>query len=179
MNPRVRDTLVPVISWMYTDAVCSPLPYHGPGEIVSVAGCCTGPYYFTIWLDGLGKGRGRGQVSQDGTSRTQECVYAVTPQTKIADHSVIQGMFLLSHLWARVLFDFGTSHSLLAASCVKELGFKVETLEELLHVSSHLGTGVRIDQIYRDFELEISGILLTMDLRVMDMSEFDVILGMD
>ena len=31
----------------------------------------------------------------------------------------------------------------------------------------------------RDCELEISGILLTMDLRVMDMSEFDVILGMD
>ena len=28
-------------------------------------------------------------------------------------------------------------------------------------------------------ELEISRILLTMDLRVMDMSEFDVILGMD
>ena len=30
-----------------------------------------------------------------------------------------------------------------------------------------------------DYELEISGILLTVDLRVMDMSEFDVILGMD
>ena len=28
-------------------------------------------------------------------------------------------------------------------------------------------------------ELEISGILLTADLRVMDKSEFDVILGMD
>ena len=28
-------------------------------------------------------------------------------------------------------------------------------------------------------ELEISGIQLTVDLRVMDMSEFDVILGMD
>ena len=31
----------------------------------------------------------------------------------------------------------------------------------------------------RDCELEISGILLTMDLRVMDMSEFNVILGID
>ena len=36
-----------------------------------------------------------------------------------------------------------------------------------------------VDQICRDCELEISGILLTVDLRVMDMSEFDVILGMD
>ena len=33
--------------------------------------------------------------------------------------------------------------------------------------------------ICRDCELEISGILLTVDLKVMDMSEFDVILGMD
>ena len=31
----------------------------------------------------------------------------------------------------------------------------------------------------QDCELEISGILLTMDLRVMDISDFDVILGMD
>ena len=36
-----------------------------------------------------------------------------------------------------------------------------------------------VSQICWDCELEISGILLTVDLRVMDMSEFDVILGMD
>ena len=88
-------------------------------------------------------------------------------------------MSLLSRLWARVLFDPGASHSFVVASCVKEFGLKVKTLEELLHVNSPLGTGVRIDQICQDCELEISGILLTMDLRVMDMSEFDVILGMD
>ena len=52
-------------------------------------------------------------------------------------------------------------------------------MEESLHVNSPLGTRVSVDQICWDCELEISGILLTMDLRVMDMSEFDVILGMD
>ena len=46
-------------------------------------------------------------------------------------------------------------------------------------MSSPLGTGMRVDKICWDCELEISGILLTMDLRVMDMLEFDVILGMD
>ena len=45
-------------------------------------------------------------------------------------------------------------------------------------MSSPLGTRVRVDKICRDYELEISGILLTVDLRVMDMSEFDVILRM-
>ena len=36
-----------------------------------------------------------------------------------------------------------------------------------------------MSMICRDYELEISGILVNVDLRVMDMSEFDVILGMD
>ena len=62
---------------------------------------------------------------------------------------------------------------------MKDFGLEVETLEESLHVSSSLGTKVSIDQICQDCELNISGILLTVDLRVMDMSEFDVILGMD
>ena len=62
---------------------------------------------------------------------------------------------------------------------MKELGLKVKTLEELLHVSSPLGTGVRIYHICRDCELAILGILLIVDLWVTDMSEFDVILGMD
>ena len=62
---------------------------------------------------------------------------------------------------------------------MKDLGLEVETLEESLHVSSPLRTRVNVDQICRGCELEISGILLTVDLRVMDMLEFNVILGMD
>ena len=78
-----------------------------------------------------------------------------------------------------MLFDSGASHSFIAASCVKDLGLEVETLEKPLHVSSPLGTRVNIDQICRGYELEVSRILLTVDLKFMDMSEFDVILGMD
>ena len=48
-----------------------------------------------------------------------------------------------------------------------------------MHVSSPLWIRVRVDQICRDCELEILGILLTVDLWVMDISDFDVILGMD
>ena len=70
-------------------------------------------------------------------------------------------------------------HSFIAAPVMKELGLEVETLEEPLCVSSPLGTRVSIDLICRGCKLEISGILLTVDLRVMDMSEFDVILRMD
>ena len=65
------------------------------------------------------------------------------------------------------------------ASVVIELGLEVEALEEPLYVISLLGIRARIEMICRDCKLEISGLLLTVDLRVMDMSEFDIILGMD
>ena len=86
---------------------------------------------------------------------------------------------MLSRLWARVLFDSGASHSFITASVVIELGLEVDTLEEPLYVSSPLGTRVRLGMICRGYELEISGTLLIVNLRIMDMSEFDVILGMD
>ena len=64
-----------------------------------------------------------------------------------------------------------------------QIGWKwqgpLETLEEPLYVSSPLGIRARIRMICRGCELEISGTLLTVDLRIMDMLEFDVILGMD
>ena len=114
-----------------------------------------------------------------GTSRVQGRVYAITPPAESEDQPVIHGTFLLSRLWARVLFDYGASHSFIVASVVIELGLKVEALEEPLYVSSPLGIKAGIGMICRGCELEISGILLTVDLRVMDMSEFNVILGMD
>ena len=124
-------------------------------------------------------GRGRGRGPHAGTSGVQGRVYAIIPPAELVDQLVIQGTFLLSRLWARVLFDYSASHSFIAASFVIELGLEVEALEEPLYVSSPLGIRGRIGMICRGCELEISGILLTLDLRVMDMSEFDVIVGME
>ena len=62
---------------------------------------------------------------------------------------------------------------------MREFGLEVETLEKTLYVSSPIGTRVSVDLIRRGCELDISKIILIVDLRVMDMSEFNVILGMD
>ena len=48
-----------------------------------------------------------------------------------------------------------------------------------MHVNSPVGIKATIGTICRGCELEISGTLITMDLRILDMSEFGVILGMD
>ena len=105
-------------------------------------------------------GRGKGQGPQAGMLRIQGRVYAIIPLTEPANQSVIQGLFMLSRLWAKVLFDSSASHSFIDASVVRELGLEIETLEEPLYVSSPLRTRVSVNLICRDCELEISRILL-------------------
>ena len=156
-------------------------PQHGTGQRCQsqFQRATRAPHNSQAGPRGQSMGRGRGRGPQAGTSGVQGRVYAVTPQAELADQPVIQGTFLLSRLWARVLFDYGSSHSFIAASVVIELGLVVETLEEPFYVSSPLGIRARIGMICRAYELEISGTLLIVDLRIMDMSEFDVILMMD
>ena len=45
--PKTWDTIVPIINGTRTNAIRSSLPQHGPGELVSIPGCCTSTYYFT------------------------------------------------------------------------------------------------------------------------------------
>ena len=66
-------------------------------------------------------GRGKGRGLQTRTSRVQGSAYAITPPAESADQPVIQGTFLLSRLWARVLFDSSASHSFIVAPVVIEL----------------------------------------------------------
>ena len=156
-------------------------PQHNTGQRSQsqFQGATRAPHISQVGSRGQSMGRGRGRGPQAWTLGVQGRVYAITPQAESADQPVIQGTFLLSRLWARVLFDSGASHSFIATSVVIELGLEVETLEEPLYVHSPLGIRARIGMICRGCELEISGTLLTVDLRIMDMSEFDVILGMD
>ena len=58
------------------------------------------------------------KAHRSGLQGPRAC-YVVTLYTEPIDQSIIQGMFLLPRLWARILFDFGASHSFIAASCVK------------------------------------------------------------
>ena len=174
--PGFRDNAVPVSGRTGEDTVYSSTDRYRPEEPVSVQRAAQAPPVTQASQRGQTIGRGRGRGPHAGTSRVHGRVYAIIPPAKSADQPVIQGTFLLSRLWARVLFDSSASHSFIAASVV---GLEVETLEEPLYVSSPLGIRARIWMICLGCELEITGTLLTVDLRIMDMSEFDVILGMD
>ena len=126
-----------------------------------------------VWVEAEDEAHRQGHQGFRGVSTPSHC--RLSQQIS----QLYRVRFFLSRLWARVLFDSGASHSFIATSVVIELSLEVETLEEPLYVSSLLGIRARIGMICQGCELEISGTLLTVDLRIMDMSEFDVILGMD
>ena len=53
-------------------------------------------------------------------------VYVVIPSAEPVDQPIKQGTFFLSRLWARVLFDYGASHSFIATSVLIEWGLEVD-----------------------------------------------------
>ena len=77
----------------------------------------------------------------------------------------MQGTFLLLHLLTRVAFKLNASYSFINAFCVTDLGLEVEAFREARCGCSPLGCRVRVDLIGRDYELEISEILLMVDPR--------------
>ncbi|XP_059650606.1 uncharacterized protein LOC132296420 [Cornus florida] len=119
---------------------------------------------------------------QEGGSqgqRTQGRVFALTPAEPPSSPSVVRGMFLVSHSWARVLFDSGASYSFISSSFARALGLEVSQLDRPLCVDTPIGDSVILGRVCRSCSITIAGCVLEFDLILLEMTGFDVILGMD
>ncbi|XP_058202872.1 uncharacterized protein LOC131317330 [Rhododendron vialii] len=106
-------------------------------------------------------------------------VFALQGTEEEMDPAVIQGTLTLFTTCVQALFDSGASHSFISATCISTLGLETEPLKTTIHVTSPLGGKISIVLICKGCELEVSNLRLTCDLRVIEMTDFDVILGMD
>ena len=86
---------------------------------------------------------------------------------------------VLHNSWVHVLFDTGASHSFISSACAKALELECEPLETALSVMSPMGGCTRVGVICKDCKKGTSNLRLTCDLRVMEMSDFDINLSMD
>ena len=116
--------------------------------------------------------RGRGRQS---TGR----VFALTLTEPDEDTLSVEGMILVYSTWVRVLFDTGATYSFISASCANALGLKKERVENLLLIESLMGTNSRVDRICKWCVITLVDRALNVDLRNLDMTRYDVILGMD
>ena len=71
------------------------------------------------------------------------------------------------------------THSFISSSFAYALGLGAERLEPLTHVDTPVGGLVPLNRICRNCEFTIGDCRLVIDLILLDMSSFDVVLGMN
>ncbi|KAA0041470.1 ty3-gypsy retrotransposon protein [Cucumis melo var. makuwa] len=117
-------------------------------------------------------------LHQPPTSQ-QGRVFATTRQEVERAGTVVIGTLLILGHYAFVLFDSGSSHSFISSVFVQHVGLKVEPLNGVLSVSTPSGEVLLSKEKIKACRVEIANQMLDVTLLVLDMQDFDVILGMD
>ncbi|KAL6321014.1 hypothetical protein AAG906_011987 [Vitis piasezkii] len=106
-------------------------------------------------------------------------VFAMTYRDAQATSDVVIGTLRIHTLFARALIDLGSTHSFVSASFVGLLGMSINNMDFDLFVATPLGDFVVVNKILRDCCVMIGYREMTVDLVLLDLQDFDVILGMD
>ncbi|KAL0544333.1 hypothetical protein IC582_019446 [Cucumis melo] len=93
--------------------------------------------------------------------------------------TVVTGTLPVLGHYALVLFDSGSSHSFISSAFVSHARLEVEPLRYVLSVSTPSGECMLSKEKVKACQIEISGHVIEVTLIVLDMLDFDVILGMD
>src|SRR3954470_8235283 len=127
-----------------------------------------------------------GNYNRGGTNQTKsqqpansQCrVYGLT-ENQPQDHEIVRGTILISNTLAKVLFDPGASHSFISISFAKSLQLATYLMKRPLTVITPLNGRVELRTHCRNCSLSISGYEHQFDLILIDMTGFDIIIGMD
>ncbi|KAL0384683.1 UNVERIFIED_CONTAM: Retrovirus-related Pol polyprotein from transposon.6 [Sesamum radiatum] len=144
---------------------------------------------------GRGRGRGRGTGNRDNDQaisggmrgpgaqitqgQTQARIYNMTREEAPASNDVISGMTLIFDVEAYVLIDPGSTHSYISSELASKIPGENSPLGYNLMVYLPVGGSVVVNSVRKGSLVRIGDVNLPVDLIVMDLKEFDVILGMD
>ncbi|KAL0551996.1 hypothetical protein IC582_011089 [Cucumis melo] len=93
--------------------------------------------------------------------------------------TVVTGTLPVLGHYALVLFDSGSSHSFISSAFVSHARLEVEPLHHVLSVSTPSRECMLSKEKVKACQIEIVGHVIEVTLVVLDMLDFDVILGMD
>ncbi|KAL0537322.1 hypothetical protein IC582_026299 [Cucumis melo] len=93
--------------------------------------------------------------------------------------TVVTGTLPVLGHYALVLFDSGSSHSFISSAFVLHARLEIEPLHHVLSVSTPSGECMLSKEKVKACQIEIAGHVIGVTLLVLDMLDFDVILGMD
>ena len=112
-------------------------------------------------------------------TRAQTRAYATTSKVAGTSRTVVKGTFSILGHFALTLFDSGLTHSFVSLHFVSQAEFIVEPLLHVLLVGTPVGIELLTENRVKDGQVVIVGRTIKVDLKVVDISDFDVILGMD
>ncbi|KAA0042391.1 ty3-gypsy retrotransposon protein [Cucumis melo var. makuwa] len=106
-------------------------------------------------------------------------VFVTTRQEAEQAGTVVIGTLPILGHYAFVLFDSGSSHSFISSVFVQHVDLEVEPLGSILSVSTPSREVLLSKEKIKACLVEIANHMLDVTLLVLDMQDFDVILGMD
>lgn len=124
-------------------------------------------------------GRSGGRVSVravDVVELPEESIEIVPVPTQT---DLLAGIISISGHLAYVLVDTGCSHSIIASSLVDRCGWATESSGRVLDVNTPLGSTTKMAQTCRDLKIRVDGRDFISDMLVMDISDYDALLGFD
>ena len=120
-----------------------------------------------------------GSGNNTGQRNTGGRVLALTANQAAVTPGTVSGSIMVGNHVACILFDTGSTHSVVAKSFVKHLGVPSQPLEPLISISTPMGTSVIISEFFSNCIVKFEDDIREVDLLPMVMHDFDIILGMD
>ncbi|CAA0819561.1 Unknown protein, partial [Striga hermonthica] len=116
---------------------------------------------------------------QQQRGRQQARVYAVDQAEAEQQPGTMSGMVILNNVPVFALFDTGATHTFISRRCLDAIGVHATTAIHSLEVSLASGRKIVTSAKASDLSLSIGGRVLSTDAFVLEMRDFDLILGMD
>ncbi|XP_071687821.1 uncharacterized protein [Rutidosis leptorrhynchoides] len=106
-------------------------------------------------------------------------VFAMTAAQATDAKGTISGHVFVHHRTLFVMFDSGSTHSIVSVKSLKYLKVSPTWLSTPFTISTPMGSIEIIDRVFRNCRLEFNDYMFPANLFPMTMHDFDIILGMD
>ncbi|XP_047260405.1 uncharacterized protein LOC124893447, partial [Capsicum annuum] len=114
---------------------------------------------------------------RSGGGRGQLYAVPARPETDISD-AVVISTILVCRKSALALLDPGSTYSNISSYYTPWLDLTSDLLSVPLRASTHVGDSLVVDRVFRSYVMTVSDVDTYADLIILDMLDFDVILGM-
>ncbi|GJW21164.1 retrotransposon protein, putative, ty3-gypsy subclass [Tanacetum coccineum] len=164
----------------YTYPVCTTCGRRHPGECRRAAGTCfkcgqAGHLQRDCKKNTGASSSGYADKKPDASGR----VFALTQDQAANATGTITGTLFIFGRAVFVLFDTGATHSVISTKFASCLTMTPVPLDHVLCISTPMKDSARITHVYRDLPLQFNDKIRSVNALLLDMCEFDIILGMD